>query len=42
MDSVRGQYELAFYDTETGSAALRVPLIFAGEGEEVPHGGGHH
>jgi len=42
MDSVRGQYELAFYDTETGSAALRVPLIFAGAGEEVPHGGGHH
>ena len=41
MDSVRGQYKLAFYDTNTKMPILSVPLVFAGK-EEAPHAGGSH
>jgi len=32
-EGVRGKYTLAFYDTKTEKAVLRVPLIFKGKGE---------
>lgn len=42
MESVRGKYTLAFYDTKTDKAVLRVPLIFKGKGETRDAGEHHH
>lgn len=39
---VRGSYTLAFYDTKTDKAVLRVPLIFKGKGELKDAGEHHH
>lgn len=39
---VRGKYTLAFYDTKTDRAVLRVPLIFKGKGEMKDAGEHHH
>ncbi|MHB8882720.1 MAG: YHS domain-containing protein [Thermodesulfovibrionales bacterium] len=41
-ESVRGNYTLAFYDTKTDKAVLRVPLIFKGKGEMKDAGEHHH
>jgi YHS domain-containing protein len=41
-ENVRGSYTLAFYDTKTDKAVLRVPLIFKGEGETKDAAGHHH
>ena len=40
MDSVRGEYTLAFYDTRSNRPVLRVPIEFKGK-EEGSDGGGH-
>lgn len=40
-DSLRGEYNLAFYDTKTERPVLKVPINFVGKGE-ASHGGGHH
>lgn len=37
---VKGKYSLAFYDTKTDKAVLRVPLVFKGKGETKS--AGHH
>lgn len=39
-DTVKGRYNLAFYDTQTNRPVLRVPVIFKGRGEAA-HAGGH-
>ncbi|MBI5632339.1 MAG: YHS domain-containing protein [Nitrospirae bacterium] len=41
-ESIRGNYTLAFYDTKTDKAVLRVPLIFKGKGELKDAGEHHH
>jgi YHS domain-containing protein len=41
-ENVRGNYTLAFYDTKTDKAVLRVPLIFKGKGETKDAGEHHH
>jgi len=41
-ENVRGNYTLAFYDTKTEKAVLRVPLIFKGKGETKDAGEQHH
>lgn len=41
-ESVRGNYTLAFYDTQTDKAVLRVPLIFKGKGGLKDAGEHHH
>lgn len=41
-ENVRGNYTLAFYDTKTGKAVLRVPLIFKGKGDMKDAGEHHH
>lgn len=41
-ENVRGNYTLAFYDTKTDKAILRVPLIFKGKGETKDAGEHHH
>lgn len=41
-DSVRGKYTLAFYDTKTGKALLRVPVIFKRKGDRKDAGEQHH
>jgi len=41
-ESVQGSYTLAFYDTKTDKAVLRVPLIFSGKGEMKDAGQHHH
>ncbi|MEW5743851.1 MAG: YHS domain-containing protein [Nitrospirota bacterium] len=40
-DRGRGKYTLALYDTETGSAVLRLPIVFKGKGD-ADHAGTHH
>lgn len=41
-ENVRGNYTLAFYDTKTDKAVLRVPLIFKGKGETKDAGEHQH
>lgn len=41
-ESVSGNYTLAFYDTKTDRAVLRVPLIFKGRGWMKDAGEHHH
>lgn len=39
-DTIKGRYNLAFYDTKTNRPVLSVPVIFTGKGEAA-HAGGH-
>jgi YHS domain-containing protein len=41
-ENLKGKYTLAFYDTKTEIAVLRVPLIFKGKGELKDAGERHH
>jgi len=42
LDSVRGKYNLVFYDTKTEKSVLRVPVIFKGKGDMKDAGEHHH
>lgn len=41
-DSIRGRYNLAFYDTKNDRPILSIPVIFRGKGEARDAAGHHH
>ena len=41
-DTIKGRYNLAFYDTKTNRRVLSVPVIFTGKGEARDAGGHQH
>ena len=41
-DTIKGRYNLAFYDTKTNRPVLSVPVIFTGKGEARDAGGHQH